>query len=78
VVLRIRIVGIHIVVRCETAANTTVMISVKAQGENAEPIISERKKSAGLSQVFGKMLGNLSKGVEVYLFCPTDDKKRSK
>jgi len=32
------------VVRCETGAKTTVMISVKAQGEHAEPIMSERKK----------------------------------
>ena len=79
------------VVRCETGAKTAVMISVKAQGEHAKPIMSERQKVIDWKEAYDilqcevKSLERCSeippvkpKGGEVYLFCSNDDKKRSK
>jgi len=80
-----------VVVRCETGAKTAVMISVKAEGEHAKPVMSERQKVIdwkGAYDILQCEVKSLEicleippfkpKGEEVYLFCSTDDNKRSK
>jgi len=63
------------------------MISVKTQGEHTNPIMSERQEAIDWKEAYDILqcevkdapeIPSVKPHSEVYLFCSTDDKKRSK